>query len=224
MKIERKLKRSYNSEDLKPKKHRPVKRYVSEARQTCYTDITDKLNNPEIFTYNDINRNQGLIELYKKQFNEVIRNYGVDLQYFRKYNTFFEEDEGKHTANMTYGEDTVAEFYASGMVRAFLDIESYDWQFNNMGFENLDQITIYIGIDNFRQKFFIKFCQKYVLNKPQRDITNLPNRVGIYSIAKVEKKMDIMCLYLFSTRQIPRTYPPCVKSSIINSKQLHERT
>ena len=73
----------------------------------------------------------------------MIRMYGVDLIYFRKFNTFF-EDEENNKANLIYGEDTTAEYYISGLVRAFLNIESYNWQFNAMGFEANENITINI--------------------------------------------------------------------------------
>jgi hypothetical protein len=46
-------------------------------------------------------RNQNTIELLRKQYEDIIRMYGVDLAYFRKFNTFF-EDEEKNTANMIY--------------------------------------------------------------------------------------------------------------------------
>ena len=88
----------------------------------------------------------------RKHYEDIIRIYGIDLIYFRKFNTFFQEDEA-NTANMIYGEDTTAEYYLSGMVRAFLNIETYNWQFNAMGFEANENITINIGIEDFRCRF-----------------------------------------------------------------------
>jgi hypothetical protein len=35
---------------------------------------------------------------------------------------------------MVYGEDTTAEFYLSGLVRAFLQINKQDFSFNLMGY------------------------------------------------------------------------------------------
>ncbi len=67
----------------------------------------------------------------RKHYEDIIRIYGMDLIYFRRFNTFFLDGE-KNKANMIYGEDTTAEFYVSGLVRAFLNITNYDWRFNMM--------------------------------------------------------------------------------------------
>jgi hypothetical protein len=137
----------------KPTKRRPARRYVDPATQVAYTSALDNgVNNPQTFTYMDYERNKSMINVLRKNYEDIIRMYGVDLQYFRKFNTFF-QDDSENMANMIYGEDTTAEYYISGMVRAFLNIENYNWQFNMMGIEAAEQITINIGIEDFRCRF-----------------------------------------------------------------------
>lgn len=82
----------------------------------------------------------------------MIRMYGADLIYYRKFNTFFQEGE-ENTSNLIYGEDTTAEYYLSGDVRAFLDISTYNWLFNAMGYEAQENINIFIGIEDFKCRF-----------------------------------------------------------------------
>lgn len=82
----------------------------------------------------------------------MIKMYGIDLTYFRKFNTFFMQGE-QNKANHIYGQDTTACYYGSGMVRAFLDINSYNLLFNAMGYEAQEQINLYIGIEDFRARF-----------------------------------------------------------------------
>ena len=82
----------------------------------------------------------------------MIRRKGVDLVYFRKFNTFFQPDEDNH-ANMIYGEDTTAEYYVSGVVRAFLDIKRHDFAFGIMGYEAQQEIEIWTTIADFRARF-----------------------------------------------------------------------
>jgi len=138
---------------IQPKtKHHPILRHVKEGSQYEYTSFMEGLNQVGKFTYLDVNRNRGYINLIKTQVNKLISNYGCDLQYFRKYNTFFKEGE-ENKSNLIYGEDTTAEFYASGMIRSFVSVESMAWNFNQLGYENTEQVNIIISIDNFSQIF-----------------------------------------------------------------------
>lgn len=146
MKITRKI-----TQPKKPRKPRTKKRIIQNNPNNTSIDI-NSFNNPQTFTYLDYNRNQNMIEVIRKHYEQMIRLYGVDLTYFRKFNTFFMEGE-QNKSNLTYGEDTTAEYYASGMVRAFLDINTYNWLFNSMGYETQENINLYIGIEDFRTRF-----------------------------------------------------------------------
>ena len=106
-----------------------------------------------IFTYMDFARNEQSIKYLQKHFDDVIRIYGLPLTYYRKKNTFFEQNESQKTANPIYGEDTCAEYYIEQELRAFLNISEYQWLYNAMGFESQEQITIYLSIQEFRDKF-----------------------------------------------------------------------
>lgn len=155
MKITRKKTASSLSPTLKKRgrKPRPAKRYIDQKQQESYINkINDTLNNPQSFTYMDYQRNRNYIQVIRKHYEEMIKMYGVDLTYFRKFNTFFMQGE-QNKANMIYGQDTTACYYGSGVVRAFLDISSYNWMFNAMGYEAQEQITLYIGIEDFRARF-----------------------------------------------------------------------
>ena len=150
-----------NKNLTKPKQpRRKIKRYVKESEIPAVTSVTNALNAPGTFTYSDIRRNFQSIEMIRHQINQAIFNYGQDLQYFRRYNTFFKDDETEENhANLIYGEDTTAEFYASGMIRAYVSIDNMAWNFNQIGLEAAEQITIYVSIDNFEQAFQDKIAK-----------------------------------------------------------------
>lgn len=131
---------------------RKIKRLVKESEIPSYTPFLESLNKVGTFSYIDINRNLNAINLFKTQINQAISNYGTDLQYFRKFNTFF-KDEDENNSNLVYGEDTTAEYYASGMIRAFISVENMSWNFNNIGLESVEQVNIVISIENFEQAF-----------------------------------------------------------------------
>lgn len=159
MKITRKKTTSSLSPTLKKRGRppKPAKRYIDQKQQISYINsFGNTLNDPQSFTYMDYQRNKNYIEVVRKHYEEMIKMYGVDLTYYRKFNTFFMQGE-QNKANMVYGEDTTAVFYGSGMVRAFLDINSYNWMFNAMGYEAQEQITLYIGIEDFRARFATLF-------------------------------------------------------------------
>lgn len=121
---------------VKPPKYRPARRYIKPTNRVTYTDLNDNtLNNPQTFTYMDYNRNKGMVDLVRKHYEDIIRMYGIDFAYFRKFNTFF-QDEENNKSNLIYGEDTTAEYYISGLVRGFLSIDNYNWQFNMMRIRN----------------------------------------------------------------------------------------
>lgn len=146
-------------QEKEPKKRRH-KRMVKESEIPSITKFTDFLNMPGRFSYIDFERNQGAIEMFRHQINQAIFNYGADLQYFRKYNTFFKDDETEENhANLIYGEDTTAEFYASGMIRAYVSVENMAWNFNQIGLDGTEQINIFISIDNFEQAFQDKIAK-----------------------------------------------------------------
>ena len=82
----------------------------------------------------------------------MIRLNGIELAYFRKYNTFFKEG-GENHSNIIYGEDTTAEYYISADVRAFLNISKQDFAFNMMGYEAMEEIELFISVEDFRARF-----------------------------------------------------------------------
>jgi hypothetical protein len=102
MRVTRTVKRKANIKQVKTEKYRPARRYVNPANQTTFTEQWDNtINNPQTFTYMDYARNQNMIGVMRKHYEDIIRIYGIDLIYFRKFNTFF-QDEEHNTANMIY--------------------------------------------------------------------------------------------------------------------------
>ncbi len=139
-------------QEKKIKKTARRKRYVKDDPAASTAAFMSKLNEINKFSYLDYERNKGAIELFKTQVNQIINNYGCDLQYFRKYNTFFKGDD-ENNSNLIYGEDTTAEYYASGMIRSFVSVENMAWNFNQLGIENTEQVNLFISIDSFSQIF-----------------------------------------------------------------------
>lgn len=61
---------------VKPKTYRPARRYVNPADQIQYTELLDKtVNNPQTFTYLDYERNKNMINVLRKQYEDIIRMY-----------------------------------------------------------------------------------------------------------------------------------------------------
>lgn len=155
MRVTRINQRPNDAKDALKREKRPyrkIKRLVRESDIPKVTDVTNPLNQPNRFTYIDFERNKGAINMIKHQVEQAISNYGIDLTYFRKYNTFF-KGEDENNSNLIYGEDTTAEFYASGTIRAYVSIDNMGWNFNQIGLEATEQINLYITIDNFEQSF-----------------------------------------------------------------------
>lgn len=140
------------------RKYRKIKQLIKESEIPRITDQTNPLNMPGIFTYSDVNRNMGAINMLKHQIDQALTNFGVDLVYFRRFNTFFKDEEENH-ANAIYGEDTTAQFYASGMIRAYVSVENMAWNFNQIGLEGIEQINIFLTIERFEQAFAKKIGQ-----------------------------------------------------------------
>lgn len=152
MKVTRKLsgKQILKNQLAQKKKN---KRILQNNQQPCYAQILDQtVNNPYQFSFADYNRNQARINVLKTRFDDMIRINGVDLIYYRKFNTFFQQDQ-QNTANMIYGQDSTAQYYLSGAVRAFLQIGKQDFSFNLMGYQAQQQIDIWITIEDFRARF-----------------------------------------------------------------------
>ena len=155
MRVTRITQRPNDNKDLVKREKRPrrkPRKLLMENDGPHVTDFTEALNNTPKFTYADFERNHGYINLIKHQVDQAISNYGLDLTYFRKYNTFFKEGDENH-ANLIYGEDPTAEFYASVAIRAFVSIDNMAWNFNQIGLEGVEQITLYLSIENFEQAF-----------------------------------------------------------------------
>lgn len=130
-------------------------RSIRQKREDVNKEPISKLVDfdANIFTYMDYARNEQSIKYLQKHFDDLIRVYGVPLLYYRKKNTFFEQNDTQKTANPIYGEDTCADYYIEHEVRAFLNISEYQWLYNAMGFEAQEQVTIYLSIQDFRDKF-----------------------------------------------------------------------
>lgn len=166
-----------NQQAQKQKKRRRSRRYIQNNQsQKCYAQLLDNnLNNPYQFSFADYNRNLQRIQVLKTRFDDMIRIHGVDLAYFRKFNTFFQNDQNNH-ANMIYGEDTTAEFYLSGVVRAFLQIGKQQFAFNLMGYQAQQQIDIWLTINDFRARFGTK------IGKIENDLFAVPITGDLYNM------------------------------------------
>lgn len=165
-------------------------RYKKDDFENSSAAVISKLNEMGRFSYLDNERNKGAIQLIKTQVNQLISNYGCDLQYFRKYNTFF-KDEDENNSNLIYGEDSTAEYYASGMIRSFVSVENMAWNFNQLGIENTEQVNIIIGIDSFSQ-IFANNISKVETNYFEVPISgNLINCEGLGEIRTNEFDADV---------------------------------
>ena len=79
-----------NKQSLNKAQRSPGKRYINESEQFSYTDYLDQtVNNPQIFSWADPNRQMISQDLMRNYYDNMIRTNGIELAYFRKYNTFF---------------------------------------------------------------------------------------------------------------------------------------
>lgn len=174
----------------KEEKHSRRRKYKKDDFENSSASIISKLNELGNFSYLDYERNKGAIQLFKAQVNQIISNFGCDLQYFRKYNTFF-KGEDENASNLIYGEDSTAEYYASGMIRSFVSVENMAWNFNQLGIENTEQVNIIISIDSFSQ-IFANDISKTETNFFEVPISgNLINNEGIGKIRTEEFDADV---------------------------------
>ncbi len=185
-----------NPEPYKKEKrpYRKIKRLVKESTLEHITDTTNIFNAPGVFSYSDVNRNAGAINLIKHQIDQAITNFGVDLVYFRKYNTFFKEGE-ENTSNMIYGEDTVAEYYVSGVMRAFVSVDNMAWNFNQLGLESVEQIMIYVTIQRFEQAFANKIGQVETKHFEVPMSGNIINNEAVGKIVEPEFQADVYATF-----------------------------
>lgn len=220
MRVTRTVKRKANSHQVKKEKYRPAIRYIDEKKQTTYIEsIENTINDPQNFTYLDYARNENMINVIKKHYEDMIRLYGIDLIYFRKFNTFFKENE-ENKSNLIYGEDTTAEYYLSGQVRAFLDISTYNWLFNAMGYETQENINIFLGIDDFRARFTT------LIGKTKTELFKVPV-YGNMEFNEFKGEIDIPEFYatidgtfneqLYATNIIPKIQERAINSTFFKS-------
>lgn len=178
MKVTRKLtgKQVLATQQAEKKARRRRRVLQNSQSQKSYAQILDNtVNNPYQFSFANYDRNVQRIQLLKTRFDDMIRINGVDLVYFRKFNTFFQEDQQNH-ANMIYGEDTTAEYYLSGLVRAYLQIGKQEFAFNLMGYQAQEQIDIWLTIQDFRARFGTK------IGKVQSDLFAVPITGDLYNM------------------------------------------
>lgn len=206
-----------NQQAQKQKNRRRSRRYVeTENQQKCYAQILDNtVNNPYQFSFADYDRNSQRIQLLKTRFDDMIRINGIDLAYFRKFNTFFQDDQNNH-ANMIYGEDTTAQYYLSGLVRAYLQISKQEFSFNLMGYQATQQIDIWLTIQDFRARFGT------LIGKVKKDLFAVPITGDLYNM-EYFGYMDIPEFYaqiygqLNDNLFITNAYPQ-IKQRPLNSK------
>lgn len=206
-----------NQQAQKQKNRRRSRRYVeTENQQKCYAQLLDNtVNNPYQFSFADYDRNSQRIQLLKTRFDDMIRINGVDLAYFRKFNTFFQDDQ-HNNANMIYGEDTTAQYYLSGVVRAYLQISKQQFSFNLMGYQATQQIDIWLTIQDFRARFGT------LIGKVKNDLFAVPITGDLYNM-EYFGYMDIPEFYaqiygqLNDNLIVTNAYPQ-IKQRPLNSK------
>lgn len=218
MKVTRKFtgKQILAQQQSRKKRTRRSRRVLSDAKQVCYSEVLDQsTNNPYQFSFADYNRNEGRIQLLKTRFDDMIRINGVNLIYYRKFNTFFQDQQNNY-ANMIYGEDTTAQFFLSGQVRAFLSIGKQQFAFNMLGYEAQQEIQIWMTIADFRARFAT------VLGDVKTELFSVPVTGDAYT-GEYYGIMDIPQFYaqiygqLGQKNYVQNAYP-IIKQRTINSE------
>jgi hypothetical protein len=107
---------------------------------------------PKCAGFGDPSSFQAERAIFKSNYEELINNYGVDLDY---YINGFDINE----MNIVYGEHTLQEYSGPVEIRAYLELEE-GMSLSRYGWDSDDLLTAYISIDIFRNSFI-----DYIVNE-----------------------------------------------------------
>jgi hypothetical protein len=91
-------------------------------------------------------------EITKGLFNEIIRQYGVDVTYFRHNTTAFESPSSS-IYNYTYGEETTKVYSLSADMIVYMEMQGDSLLLSKFGMETDGDATIFIGKEPFTEQY-----------------------------------------------------------------------
>lgn len=100
---------------------------------------------PRCAGFGDPSNFQAERAIFKSSYEELINNYGVDLDY---YINGFDINQ----MNIIYGEHTLQEYAGPFEIRAYLELEE-GMSLSRFGWDSEDLLTAYISIDGFSNSF-----------------------------------------------------------------------
>jgi len=113
---------------------------------SCLTpsNIFAGVYNPRCGGFGDPSNFQAEQAIFRSQYEELINNYGVDINY---YVNGFDLTE----MNMLYGEHTTQEYSEPFVIRAYLELQE-TVSLSRYGNDSDDELTCYVSINDFTTK------------------------------------------------------------------------
>lgn len=98
--------------------------------------------------------------LMNNYYQDIIRQYGVDLTYYRR-DTDFSPSTNGISSEMIYGYKNKPTYTKKTNIRSFIDGNNMDYNFllNGVGFGPSDKFTFYFGINDFAVSFVSELGQ-----------------------------------------------------------------
>ena len=90
------------------------------------------------------------ITVMETYVSDFIRHYGIDVTYFRKFNSFYDETVN---ADVVHGEEPTAEYTISENMVCFSEILADSYLLNKFGIQNNMEIEVSISIRDFIEQF-----------------------------------------------------------------------
>lgn len=87
---------------------------------------------------------------YRNCWNEVIHQYGIDVDYYRRRTNYVTQNE---SSAMLYGHNNVAVYDKKSKIRVKADYNDYNFILNDEGFVPSDSLVLYFGINDFATSF-----------------------------------------------------------------------
>ena len=103
-------------------------------------------------------------KIFENYFKDLIYNYGVDTIYFR-HNTQYPEKldttpKMDGLEDLIYGENSNMEYYLSGEMVVYIEIENDIFELTKYGLQPNENITLYFTVNDFNTKFATELGSK----------------------------------------------------------------
>jgi hypothetical protein len=115
--------------------------------------------------------------LFANYYKDLIENFGIESTYFRhdtKFpNTLDTTPSGLGVENLIYGENTDPNYFLSGDMDIYIEVENDIFEMNKYGITPNENITIYFSVGEFNSKFASRLGNVVTLTKKNTFTTTI---------------------------------------------------